>query len=319
MTYSCDFRALALRKFYEKLSYRRAARSLAISQSTLHAWVKQGQNAADAWRKGKRKQKTARNRLRSPPEVAHFLASSAIQLRVTSLQQLQILLFKHTGHALSRKTIGRLLRRQGVTRKRTAKRMRGTGADNRGAVTAGFCRQYLEALQRGSLVVSIDECYFSERVLPLYGYSRAGQKCVVAAPVGSWSKTSLLLAIASDGSAFYELFHGSVNRATFTAFLDSLPFPEGTTLVMDNVGFHKRTEHVTDAKGFRVLFTPPYSPQFNPVEMAFSVAKTAFRSAWPWPEGVDRAIDDALSLRAAHIQRFFAHVSQEAEKQLGTV
>jgi hypothetical protein len=91
-----------------------------------------------------------------------------------------------------------------------------------------------------------------------------------------------------------------------------MPYPAGTTFLMDNVGFHAGLQHVTDELGFHVLFTPPYSPQFNPVEMAFSVAKTAYRAAWPWPGGVDHAIDNALAhVPARSIQGFFHHVDQE--------
>ena len=190
-------------------------------------------------------------------------------------------------------------------------------AVNLPARTTSFCRQLLEARQGQDLVVSLDECYFSERVLPLYGYSRVGQKCVVTAPTGSWSKISLFLAIASDGSMQYELVSGAGNRKLCAAFLEALPYPPGTTLLMDNVSFHHRLQHVTDAKGYRVLFTPPYSPQFNPVEMAFSVVKTAFRSAWPWRAGVDRAIDQAIDcLSPGGVQNFFTHVDQEVRRWL---
>ena len=240
-----------------------------------------------------------------------MLVSTALARRVVTLQQLSILLRDALGYRMSAKTVSRVLRRQGVSRKRTCKRL-----CNKAAITeertAAFCQQFQQARQQPGVVVSIDECYFSERVLPSYGYSRVGQKCVVAAPTGGWTKTSLLLAIASDGSLQYELIKGSVNRALFRAFLESMPYPAGTTLVMDNVAFHAGLQPVTEALGFNVLFTPPYSPQFNPVEMAFSVAKTAYRAAWPWQRGVDLAIDQALErVTASSIRGFFGHVDRE--------
>ena len=55
---------------------------------------------------------------------------------------------------------------------------------------------------------SVDECYFSEKVLPLYGYSPIGQKCKVTSPATSWKKQSLLLAVASDGSRHSQIIQG---------------------------------------------------------------------------------------------------------------
>jgi DNA-binding Lrp family transcriptional regulator len=318
MAYSTDFRVLAIRKYHVKRSFRRAARCVGISSSTLHAWVEEGVNLGAAKARAARRKKR-RRAARIPLDVQHFLAATAIEQRVTSLYRLRGLVqaaaqsLRFEAGSVSCKTISRVLRQQGVSRKRTSRRM-----CNRGAVTAEvvrtFCEGLREAERSSPLVVSIDECYFSERVLPLYGYSKVGRKCVVAAPQGSWKKVSLLLAIASDGSQHYEMFDGSVAGKTFAGFVTGLPFPSGSTLIMDNVAFHKNTS-AADAMGFRVLFTPPYSPQFNPVEMAFSKAKAAFRAAWPWLSGVDSAIDDAVaSITTGDAVSFFSHLAEEIQK-----
>ena len=159
------------------------------------------------------------------------------------------------------------------------------------------------------LVVSIDECYFSEKVLPLYGYSPIGQKCKVTSPATSWKKRSLLLAVASDGSRHSQIIQGSVNKAIFFDFVMALPYPLRTTIILDNVAFHKsQTPFV--AKGYRTVFSPPYSPDHNgPVENAFSCIKQSFRSMWPWDKGVDTCIANAVELLSTQgVRSSFRHL-----------
>jgi hypothetical protein len=146
-----------------------------------------------------------------------------------------------------------------------------------------------------SLVSCIDECYFSERVLPLYGYSKVGTKCVVRGPGGGWKKRSLLLSVRSDGQMDYVIYDGSINGQRFHDFIRKLPYPDGTTIVMDNISFHK-SQSSFQQKGYVPIYIPPYSPDFNgPVENSFSKIKAAFRSMWPWnSQGVDACIHTAV-------------------------
>ncbi len=149
------------------------------------------------------------------------------------------------------------------------------------------------------LFVCVDECHFSERVLPLYGYSPVGRPCVVSSNTPGWTSRSLILAVASDGSKHFHLHDGAINTERFHRFVLSLPYPPGTAIVLDNVAFHKKQTPFV-AKAFRTVYTPPYSPEHNsPVENAFGKIKGAFRALWPWPDGVPSAIRHAVGLLAA--------------------
>jgi transposase len=119
--------------------------------------------------------------------------------------------------------------------------------------------------------VSIDECYFSEKVLPHYGYAKKGQRVTTSLLPKSWKKRSLILAVGSDGSLNYEIYYGSINSKLFKEFVTSLNIPENTKLMLDNVRFH----HSINTSN--CIFTPPYQPKYNPVEYCFSKIKTMFR------------------------------------------
>lgn len=171
---------------------------------------------------------------------------------------------------------------------------------------------FKDAIHQKATVISLDESYFSERVLPLYGYSAVGSKCVVASPVPAWRQRSLLLAIASDGTAVQSLKHGSFNKAAITKFLAELPYPRGSVVLLDNASIHNGVHLVAVAKGYKVCFTPPYSPEFNPVEHAFSKIKACFRGMWPWAGGsaVDESVQAATeTLSSADILGYFRAVS----------
>ncbi|OHC91619.1 MAG: transposase [Sphingomonadales bacterium RIFCSPHIGHO2_01_FULL_65_20] len=77
---------------------------------------------------------------------------------------------------------------------------------------------------------------------------------------------------------------GPINRAAFHAYVEHVLVPEltpGDIVVMDNLGSHKgpAVRAAIEAAGARLLFLPPYSPDFNPIEMAFSKLKALLRKA----------------------------------------
>lgn len=274
--YSNDFRRLAVRLFRDGRSYLQVSRLLRISTSTLHRWVRLGVTS----RIRQPRKRTLTNKCTAI--VAEHLSKSPI----TTQAQIQSLLRQH-GVRVGVRSVSRLLRTMRLSRKRTVRRMTSSTCPN-AQVSETFEK---EVAARGQgLVVCVDECHFSERVLPLYGYSPTGHPCVVNSRRPGWTSRSLILAVASDGSRHFRLFDGAINTARFFHFIVGLPYPPGTTIILDNVAFHKRQTPFV-AKAYRPLFTPPYSPEHNsPVENAFGKIKGAFRASWPWACGVDECV-----------------------------
>jgi len=99
------------------------------------------------------------------------------------------------------------------------------------------------------------------------------------------TKISLLPALSLDGIIYFIVKEGSHNAASFATFVDGLlyhmnPFPHPkSVLVIDNAGIHKAPEikAMVEARGMRLVYLPPYSPDFNPIEEAFSSMKAWIR------------------------------------------
>ena len=219
-------------------------------------------------------------------------------------------LANHHGIDVSQSTVRRWIKRMRFSRKRLSSKVLGT-VDNE--KVRDFLERHAQAVMPDTLVVSLDECYFSERVMPLYGYSEAGKRCALRIKSsGTWKMRSLILAIASDGTTHHQLKMGSVKREDFGEFVLNMQFPPGTVVLMDNCSTHKWLNDVFDARDYIPMFLPPYSPKLQPVELAFSKIKNSFRNKWPWPGTVENAVEESVAaLSTANILGFFRHVDTE--------
>jgi transposase len=128
-----------------------------------------------------------------------------------------------------------------------------------------------------SRFVSLDESYFYRRMIRSYGYSNVGEKCIVKNRV-NMKKHSLMLAISMKKVLAYEVESANFNRRNFYTFLKNklLPVIRNKIIIMDNVSFHRCKEILSLIKrsGNEVLFIPPYSPEYNPIEVVFHMLKS---------------------------------------------
>ena len=116
--------------------------------------------------------------------------------------------------------------------------------------------------------------------------------------------------LASTGIAAPFVFDGPIDRNAFETYIDKVPVPElvkGDTVVMDNLSSHKgpRVREMIEAAGATLLYLPPYSPDFNPIEMAFSKLKALLRKAAertipPLWDAIGRLIDLVTPNEAAN-------------------
>lgn len=152
--------------------------------------------------------------------------------------------------------------------------------------------QYLATLHGAPEALAIDETCIYVEDAPRYGFSRKGERCMFRRKQPARTgKLTLLMAISETrGVIGTKVVKGSMNATSFAAFIDELEIPRGSVAILDNVSFHK-TKIVRDTalkKGISLLFIPPYSPDFNPIEGTFSVLKASLRSGKP--EDLNNAI-----------------------------
>ena len=147
--------------------------------------------------------------------------------------------------------------------------------------TVEFHNLFRKEYNTNNLVVSIDEIGFSKRLNPLYSWSSKGKTKYIKNKIDSVKNrnTSVCSCITSNGDIKYEISNKPFNRESFLSFLQNLDFPKGTILLIDNVSFHhsKIVKEYIIEKGWISLYTPPYSPWFNPIENIFGIIKNQYR------------------------------------------
>jgi transposase len=118
----------------------------------------------------------------------------------------------------------------------------------------------------------------------LYGRSPRGERCRAAVPHGHWKTTTFTAGLRSDGLVAPLVLDGPMDGEAFLAYVEQLLAPSlrpGDTVIMDNLPAHKvhGVREAIQAVGASLLYLPPYSPDFNPIEMAFSKLKALLRAA----------------------------------------
>jgi transposase len=118
----------------------------------------------------------------------------------------------------------------------------------------------------------------------LYGRARRGERCRAPIPHGHWKTTTLTAALRADGLTAPMLLDGPMNGAAFRAYVEEVLAPTllpDDIVVMDNLPAHKGAAVRTaiEARGASLLYLPPYSPDFNPIEMVFAKLKAILRKA----------------------------------------
>ncbi len=160
----------------------------------------------------------------------------------------------------------------------------------------------------------IDETAVSTAMTRAYGRAPRGQRCVAGVPRGHWRTTTLVSAIRATGATAPMVCDGAINGDFFKAYIERFLAPTlatGDVLILDNLAAHK-THAVCDAihaAGAYVLFLPPYSPDLNPIEMAFAKLKTWLRNAAARTrEGLETQIANALNaISPDEFRNMFAH------------
>jgi transposase len=294
--YSVDLRLLAFRALQTGKGIRETARNVDVSPSTICRWKKYS-----LWNQAMRKSRRVCTRLDSD-EVQRLIATHPTE----TLKGL-----KHKlGSTTSLSTLHRFILKIGYSRKRLSSRL--LGKSNKGLVEK-FKVSYDLLRSTHDIIASVDECHFSDRLFPQYGYSKTGNRCVLRNPKGGgWKSFSLLLSISSSGHLFMLIYDGSVTRARFQEWLHAAKFARGTVILLDNCSIHHKNDEVFSKLGVQPLYLPPYSPEFQPVELAFSKIKHIFRSLWPHPMGVEEAIRMSVSqITPSDIMGFFRHADRK--------
>jgi transposase len=131
-------------------------------------------------------------------------------------------------------------------------------------------------------LVFVDEMGTHTSLSPIYAYSPKGQRAYCSVPRNRGPNTTLLSCMSVEGMGSSLTVEGATNRDVFEAYVERVLSPElrpGQVVVMDNLTAHKgeRVRELIEERGCKLLYLPPYSPDFNPIEEAFSKIKGLLR------------------------------------------
>ena len=207
------------------------------------------------------------------------------------------------GHGLTvaQSTVWRLLDRHGMTfKKNGAHAAEQQRADVLHRRQAWFDAQPDLEPER---LVFIDETGASTKMARRHGRSLRGERCRAPVPHGHWKTTTFVGALRLEGMTAPMVLDGAMHGAAFLAYVEQVLVPTlkpGEIVVMDNLPAHKpiAVRAAIEVAGAELRFLPPYSPDFNPIEMAFSKLKAFLKKT------AARTVDDLWDAIAQGIDTF---------------
>ena len=156
-----------------------------------------------------------------------------------------------------------------------------------------------------------------------YGRAKRGERVVGQVPRNHGPNVTLLAALDQEGWLGELTITGATDRLAFEAYVTRILVPQlwpGDLVIFDNLSAHKskRARMWIESAGAQVLFLPSYSPDFNPIELAFSKLKASLRGAGARTRTeLDLAITAALqTITPPDAASWFAHCGYTESRQL---
>ena len=133
-------------------------------------------------------------------------------------------------------------------------------------------------------LVFLDETGLNTKMARLYGRAPRSARCQSGVPHGHWSTFTFIAALWHDQLSAPWLLDGPMDRTAFTTYIEQCLGPTlqpGDIVIADNLSSHKgpAITAAVERSGARLLYLPPYSPDLNPIELAFSKLKAHLRTA----------------------------------------
>lgn len=176
----------------------------------------------------------------------------------------------------------------------------------------------LFALQQATLdptdLVVLDEFGSNLDMHPSYAWAPLGERAIAVVPRNTPINTTTIATLTAEGMGPAAVVMGGVDQQLFASYLEQVLAPtlrSGQVVLADNLSAHKsaRAREIIARRGCTLVFLPPYSPDYSPIELAFAKIKTALRQAAARTrEELETAIGAALAqITPADARAFFEH------------
>ncbi|WP_258120155.1 IS630 family transposase [Mesorhizobium onobrychidis] len=295
---SADLRGRVIAAIEDGVSTREAARRFRIGISTAGSWYRRYRETGE--KEARKQGQPSRSKLDAHEAFILGLIEDAPDITLAEIGER---LAAERGVRAASSTVWLYLDRRGITfKKKTAHAAEQQRPDVLRRRRTWFDGQLDLDPER---LIFIDETAASTKMARLRGRSLRGERCRAAVPHGHWKTTTFTAGLRLGGLAAPMLLDGPMNGSAFLAYAEQVLAPElrpGDIVVMDNLPAHKISgvREAIEKVGARLLFLPPYSPDFNPIEMAFSKLKALLRKA------ATRTIDELWSVVANCLAAFTA-------------
>ena len=259
-------------KYFTK-SLRVVAMRYGVGKSSVQRWV---QNDVDANGVLQRRKQYAKRASNAKNNVMKCINETLQERPFITMNDLATLLFEKCGAKFSGRSINRFALQADYTYKKAVTCVDHTH-DN--VKVMSFCSQFQDAVKTGQLYC-IDEAGFYVGDHPRKGRAKRGKRLAIGTGKKlRKSKFTLVMAIGIDGIVACEILDYNCKKPDFVKFIESINLPHGSVILMDNLKIHHSIEiqDIATRRGFKMLFTPPYSPRCNPIEKIFGEFKPLYR------------------------------------------
>jgi len=312
MALSMDIRKKVIKAIAGGMSRRQAAARFDIGPATAVRWAKRVEilgSVAPSRMGGDRRSR------RIEAHAEFILAQLEEQPDLTILELREKIRERH-GVGFGHATIWRFLARHKITRKKKT----GHASEQEREDVAEAREAWFEGQLDldPSKLVFLDETAVSTNMARRFGWAPRGQRCRMSVPFG-WKTKTLVAALRWDRIDAPMTIDGALDGASFLAYVEQVLAPTlsaGETVLMDNVRTHKvaGVKEAIEAKGAHLVYLPPYSPDFDPIEESFSKIKSILRRiAARTVDALEAAVGEALqSFTPQECMNYFASSGYDA-------
>ena len=312
MALSMDIREKVMKAIAGGMSRRQAAARFDIGPATAVRWAKRVETSGSV---APSKMGGDRRSRRIEAHAEFILAQLEEQPDLTILELREKIRERH-GVGFGHATVWRFLARHKITRKKKT----GHASEQEREDVAEAREAWFEGQLDldPSKLVFLDETAVSTNMARRFGWAPRGERCRMSVPFG-WRTKTLVAALRWDRIDAPITIDGALDGASFLAYVEQVLAPTlsaGETVLMDNVRTHKvaGVKEAIEAKGARLVYLPPYSPDFDPIEESFSKIKSILRRiAARTAEALEAAVGEALqSFTPQECMNYFASTGYDA-------
>ena len=293
--YSIDRRQVAVVIYNQLHSLRKTAKLLQVCHTTVCRWLKNPER--------KQRVQTKKPKIETITDV---LKATILCDPFISIRKLKVLILETLKVSVSYELVRIAIKRLGFSRKKATFYSQPSTLPVK---TATFLDQRDKFIQENRRIISIDETSFGRNDYKKTGYSKRGTKLFIKRKQDRITTQSVIAAVTDTGWIGHYQKDGSINHITFLQFLKQLDLKANDVVLMDNVRFHHKDtikQYLTE-KSVEILYTPPYSPWFNPIELCFSIVKRTFVES----QNIQEAF---ASVKSTHFSAFFTKSLSSRER-----